>query len=208
MVRKPQTEDEELVRLAQNGDPDAFGELVLRYQNKMYGLARRMTDTEEDAEDVIQEAFVKAFNSIGSFRGDSRFSTWLYRITVNHALVKLRKRGMPSVSLDAPDSTGEYALLGSLLDIGPDPLTKLLEGESQRVLDDAIADLPSNYRTVFVLRHIEEISTAEIGRMLKASTSAVKSRLHRARIALRNRLQRKIEAELSTQQARSMCNAA
>ena len=97
--------DPELVRLSQDGDSDAFGELVRRYENKIYRLARRMTDSREDAEDVLQETFIKAFQSISGFKGRSKFSTWLYRVTVNMALMKRRSRRTVVESLDEPIAT-------------------------------------------------------------------------------------------------------
>jgi RNA polymerase sigma-70 factor (ECF subfamily) len=186
--RRAEVTDENLVKLGKKGDTDAFGTLMLRYQNKIYRLARRMTETDEDAEDVLQEAFIKAYRSLGSFKGRSKFSTWLYRITVNLALMKLRRKKLDSVSLDEPVSTDEGIIQRDIEDSGLDPLEKLIEAESQDVLDRAIAGLPPAYRAVFVLRHVEGLSTEETARILKVSIPAVKSRLHRTRIVLREKL--------------------
>jgi RNA polymerase sigma-70 factor (ECF subfamily) len=186
--RHAEATDENLVRLAKKADTDAFGTLMLRYQNKIYRLARRMTETDEDAEDVLQEAFIKAFRSLSSFKGRSKFSTWLYRITVNLALMKLRRKKLDSVSLDEPVSTDEGVIQRDIEDSGLDPLEKLIETESQDVLGKAIAELPPAYRAVFVLRHVEGLSTEETARILKVSVPAVKSRLHRTRIVLREKL--------------------
>jgi RNA polymerase sigma-70 factor (ECF subfamily) len=180
----------ELVRRAQRGDGKAFGGLVARYQDKIYRLARRMTETDEDAEDVLQEAFVKAYKSLPTFEGKSRFSTWLYRITVNLALMKLRKRKIDAVSMDIPVSTEEGSVPREFENGRPDPLQRLVEQESRDVLDRAIAHLPAGYRAVFVLRHVEELSTEETARILGISVAAVKSRLHRTRILLREQLLR------------------
>ncbi|MGD8627515.1 MAG: sigma-70 family RNA polymerase sigma factor [bacterium] len=180
--------DEELVRLAKGGDTAAFGKLMERYQNKIYRLGRRMTETDEDAEDVLQEAFIKAFKSLGRFREKSKFSTWLYRITVNQALMKLRKKKLDAVSLDEPVATEEGSVQRDIEDDTLDPLDKLIETESLETLDMAIADLPPGYRAVFVLRHVEELSTEETARILKISVPAVKSRLHRTRAALKEKL--------------------
>ena len=180
--------DEELVRLAKDGDTAAFGKLMERYQNKIYRLGRRMTETDEDAEDVLQEAFIKAFKSLGRFKEKSKFSTWLYRITVNQALMKLRKRKLDAVSLDEPVATEEGSVQRDLEDETLDPLDQLIETESLESLDQAIADLPPRYRAVFVLRHVEELSTEETARILKISVPAVKSRLHRTRMALKEKL--------------------
>jgi RNA polymerase sigma-70 factor (ECF subfamily) len=185
--QKPET-DEQLVGFAQKGDKDAFGKLMLRYQNKIYRLARRMTETDEDAEDVLQEAFVKAFRSIKGFKGKSKFSTWLYRITVNLALMKLRRKKLDTVSLDAPVTTDEGIMQRDIEDSGLDPLQQLMGAERREILDLAIGELPPSYRAVFVLRHVEGLSTEETADILKISVPAVKSRLHRTRLALREKL--------------------
>jgi RNA polymerase sigma-70 factor (ECF subfamily) len=180
--------DQQLVLLAKKGDTDAFGKLMLEYQNKIYRLARRMTATDEDAEDVLQEAFIKAFRSLSGFKGKSKFSTWLYRITVNLALMKLRRKKLDSVSLDEPVSTDEGTVQREIEDEVLDPLEALIESESMEVLDEAIDELPSGYRAVFVLRHVEGLSTEETAKILRISVPAVKSRLHRTRLALKEKL--------------------
>jgi RNA polymerase sigma-70 factor (ECF subfamily) len=188
MAKPQQKKDTELVSLARRGDKDAFGELMLRYQSKIYRLARRMTETDEDAEDVLQEAFIKAFRALSGFKGKSKFSTWLYRITVNLALMKLRRKKIETVSLDEPVLTGEGAVQRSIEDESLDPLEKLIESESMELLDDAISAIPASYRAVFVLRHVEGLSTEETAKILGISVAAVKSRLHRTRLALREKL--------------------
>ena len=181
-------DDQDLVRLARTGDRRSFGKLVLRYQSKIYRLARRMTATDEDAEDVLQEAFVKAYRSLPEFKGESKFSTWLYRITVNLALMKLRKRKVDAVSLDIPVRTEEGEVPRDFQNGKPDPLANLMEKEAREVLDRAIAELPPSYRAVFVLRHVEGLSTGDTARILRVSVPAVKSRLHRTRTLLRSKL--------------------
>jgi RNA polymerase sigma-70 factor (ECF subfamily) len=188
MARAAELDDQELVGFARRGDQRAFGELVRRYQNKIYRLARRMTETDEDAEDVLQEAFVKAYRSLSQFEGKSKFSTWLYRITVNLALMKLRKRHIESVSLDVPLATEDGEVQRDFQNGGPDPLARLVSKESTEVLDRAIAELDAGHRAVFILRHVEGLSTGETARILKISVPAVKSRLHRTRIELRAKL--------------------
>jgi RNA polymerase sigma-70 factor (ECF subfamily) len=208
MMKMRTFNDDELVRLSQNGNSDAFGELVLRYQSKMHRLARRMTQTEEDAEDVVQEAFVKAFQGITNFKRKSKFSTWLYRITVNHALMRLRRKEIDSVSLDEPDTSGEHGAPRKIPDTAPDPLMKLVEVESQKMLDKAIAGLRPAHQAVFVLRHVEELSTDETGRILDISTAAIKSRLHRARNALRDNLAAPIKTDGNVGQTDTVYTAA
>ena len=182
--------DEDLVLRAKGKDTRAFDELVTRYQNKIYRLARRMTATEEDAEDVLQEAFVKAYRSLGGFKGKSRFSTWLYRITVNLALMKLRKRKLETVPLDQPIDTGDGLVQRDLEDDALNPLERMIAAESKEILDAAIADLPAGHRAVFVLRDVEKLSTEDTAKVLGITIPAVKSRLHRTRIMLKERLLR------------------
>lgn len=180
--------DSQLVRAAKRGDRSAFGELVRRYESKIYRLARRMTPSDQDAEDVVQEAFVKAYRSLGEFREKSKFSTWLYRIAVNLSLMKLRRKRLEVISLDQKMSTDDGDMVIEFEDQSPDPLRRLLEKESATVLDRAIDSLSPSYRAVFVLRHVEGFSTEETARILKTSVAAVKSRLHRARLALQEKL--------------------
>ena len=187
-MKRASVKDEQLVRRAKKGDADSFGKLVTRYQDKIYRLARRMTETDEDAEDVLQEAFVKAFKSLRGFKERSKFSTWLYRITVNLALMKLRQKRVNAVSLDQPVEAGEGQISRDIEDASPDPLAALLKKESQEILGRAINELPPDRRAVFVLRHVEGLSTQETARILRLTVSAVKSKLHRTRIALRERL--------------------
>ncbi len=182
--------DPELVSLTQDGSSEAFGQLVKRYESKVYRLARRMTDTQEDAEDVLQEACIKAFTAISGFKGNSKFSTWLYRITVNLALMKRRARKNIVESLDEPIGTKDGEIVRDIGDTSSDPLTLLILKESREILDRAMEDLYPANRAVFILRHIEGMSTEETGQVLNISLAAVKSRLHRARLSLRTTLLR------------------
>ena len=192
--------DQELVRFAQDGDSEAFGELVLRHQNKIYRLARRMTDSPEDAEDVLQEAFIRAFKSIGGFKAESTFPTWLYRITINLALMRKRGKKQTFEYLDEPISTPHGEIKRDIADMGYDPLTALIAKESREILDRAITDLSPANRAVFVLRHIEGLSTEETKKILNISIPAVKSRLHRTRETLKENLLR-----LAGEEARALC---
>jgi len=194
--------DEEIVALVRKGHAEAFDHLVLRYQEKIYRLARRLTRTEEDAEDVLQEAFVKAYQSLPDFKGTSRFYTWLYRITINLALMKLRKDRFRFVSLDEPVETERGEVRRDFPHAGRDPLAELIQKESNCILDRAIEQLSPTSRAVFVLRHVEGLSTEETGRVLNLSAQAIKSRLHRARTALAERL-----GALVRDDARASCGA-
>lgn len=177
--------DEELVRRAQADDDRAFGELVSRYETKVFSLALKMVRNPEDAEDVLQDTFLRAYRGIKSFKGNSTFSTWIYRITANSALMRLRKKQLPTVSIEDAD---ERETPVNIADWSPGPVEQLLSQELQRVMDEAIEALPAEFRQVFVLRDIEEMSNAEAAEILDLSVAAVKSRLHRARLKVRNRL--------------------
>jgi RNA polymerase sigma-70 factor (ECF subfamily) len=194
--------DPELVRLAQDRNCEAFGELVNRYRSRIYRLARRLTDCQEDAEDVLQEAFIRAYRAIGGFKGNSKFSTWLFRITVNFAAMKRRGKRNNMESLDEPISTRDGEIQRDFRDTGDDPLAALITKEVRENLDKAISGLSPTNRAVFVLRHVEGLSTEETTEILNISIPAVKSRLHRSRLALQEKLTR-----LARQEAEAMCCA-
>jgi RNA polymerase sigma-70 factor (ECF subfamily) len=177
--------DEQLVRKSQQDDERAFGELVSRYESKVYSLALKMVRNPEDAEDVLQDTFLRAYRGIKSFKGNSTFSTWIYRITANSALMRLRKRQLPTVSIDDAD---EREAPINIADWAPGPVEQMLNQETQAAMTEAIEALPPEFRQVFVLRDIEELSNAEVADILDLSVAAVKSRLHRARLKVRNRL--------------------
>lgn len=177
--------DEELVHRAQQDDERAFGELVTRYESKVYSLAMKMLRNPEDAEDVLQDTFLRAYRGIKSFKGNSTFSTWVYRITANSALMRLRKKQLPQVSIEDADERDAPI---SIADWAPGPVEQLLNQEMQKVMDEAIDALPAEFRQVFILRDVEEMSNAEVAEILDLTVAAVKSRLHRARLKVRNRL--------------------
>jgi len=181
----PAVTDEELVRKSKEDDERAFGELVSRYESKVYSLALRMVRNPEDAEDVLQDTFLRAYRGIKSFQGASTFSTWVYRITANSALMKLRKKQLPTVSIDDAD---ERETPVNIADWSPGPVEQLLSKELQHEMDEAIGALPPEFRQVFILRDVEERSNAEVAEILDLSVAAVKSRLHRARLKVRNSL--------------------
>jgi RNA polymerase sigma-70 factor (ECF subfamily) len=177
--------DQALVTRAQHDDERAFGELVHRYESKVYSLALKMLRNPEDAEDVLQDTFLRAYRGIKSFQGHSTFSTWIYRITANSALMRLRKRQLPTVSIDDAD---EREAPINIADWAPGPVEQMLSQETQTAMAEAIESLPVEFRQVFVLRDLEELSNAEVAEILDLSVAAVKSRLHRARLKIRNRL--------------------
>ena len=177
--------DDALVKRAQQDDERAFGELVTRYESKVYSLAMKMLRNPEDAEDVLQETFLRAYRGLKSFKGNSTFSTWIYRITANSALMRLRKKQLPQVSIEDSD---ERETPIAIADWAPGPAEQLLNQEMQRVMDEAIESLPHEFRQVFILRDVEEMSNSDVAEILDLSVAAVKSRLHRARLKVRNRL--------------------
>lgn len=177
-----------LVSAAKAGDMAAFEELVNRYERKIFRLAQNITQNREDAEDVMQDAFLKSFQHLGDFQGDSRFYTWLVRITVNEALMKLRKRRPNQVSLDEPLVTEEDLLPREIEDWGPSPEQRYAQNEMHGILSGVVGELEPAFRIVFLLRDVEELSTEETAQLLGLSVSAVKSRLLRARLKLRHRL--------------------
>jgi RNA polymerase sigma-70 factor, ECF subfamily len=193
-------DDSALVYLAQAGDSRAFDELVLRYKDKVYRLAYKILRHEEDAAEVLQEAFLSAYRGIGNFKHESTFSTWLYRIATNASLMRFRKRRDNLVSLEQSQPPGEDTEPLPIADWSAQPLQELLDSETRAVMEDSIRRLPEQLRTVFVLRVMEEMSNAEVGGILDLTVAAVKSRLHRARILLRDRLNRYFTDRMSRQE--------
>jgi RNA polymerase sigma-70 factor (ECF subfamily) len=183
-----------LLAQAREHDTQAFGELVRRYENKIFRLAQHITQNREDAEDVLQETFLKAYEHLDQFQGNSKFYTWVVRIAVNQALMKLRRRKTDkSVSLDETIDTGEDTIVREIAAWDEDPEQRFSREEIGRILDTAIQDLEPPYRSVFVLRDIEALSTEETADALGLSVPAVKSRLLRARLQLREKLTRQFK---------------
>ena len=187
----PAVSELELVDQARQGDTAAFGELVNRYERNIFRLARHITQNEEDAEDVLQETFLKAFSNLSQFQGHSKFYTWLVRIAVNESLMKLRRRKSDKlVSLDEPVGTDQDAVPREIAAWDENPEQKYGRAEMNAILTKAIDSLSSGFRTVFLLRDVEELSTEETATALDLSIPAVKSRLLRARLQLREKLNR------------------
>jgi RNA polymerase sigma-70 factor (ECF subfamily) len=184
-------EDEhQLVAAAKSGDATAFEELVSRYERKIFRLTMNITRNREDAEDAMQDAFLKSYSHLKTFQGDSRFYTWLVRIAANEALMRLRKRRPNQFSLDEPIEGDEDLMPRELQDWGPGPEQRFAQTEMREILAGVIEELEPDYRIVFVLRDIEELSTEETAASLGISIPAVKSRLLRARLKLREKLNR------------------
>jgi len=180
-----------LVTKAREGDDRAFADLVKRYEAKIFRLAQHITQNREDAEDVLQEAFLKAYEHLGQFQGQSKFYTWIVRIAVNQALMKLRKRKSDrSVSLDDDIDTGEDKVAREIAAWDENPEQRYTREEMNQILTAAIEGLAPIYRAVFVLRDVDGLSTEEAAEALDLSVPAVKSRLLRARLQLRDKLTR------------------
>lgn len=193
-----ETPESELVAGAKSGNNEAFEELVNRYEKKIYRLALRLTGNAEDAEDVLQETFLKAFEHLPDFRQDSRFYTWLVRIAVNEGLMKLRKRrsDRSEPMQDSVDEDGQV-MPREFRDWKPNPEQLLSQDEMEAVLLNAARKLPPSLRTVFMLRDVEELSTEETADALNLTPGAVKARLFRARFHLREELSKTFKRERS-----------
>jgi RNA polymerase sigma-70 factor (ECF subfamily) len=180
--------DEELVRRVQQGNMAAFEELVRRYERKVYNITYRLLGNEQDATEALQDTFLRAYRFIPKFAFKSSFYTWLYRIATNVSLTRLRRRkNVEVVSLDAPVPDTED-LKFDLPDTSQTPEEAFARKRLREKLDQAVRELPEEYRQVVVLRDLEGLSNEEVSRILKLSVPAVKSRLHRARLALREKL--------------------
>jgi RNA polymerase sigma-70 factor, ECF subfamily len=180
-------EEAALLERAQQGDREAFWELAAPSVDAIYRLAHRLVRSDEDAEDVVQETYLQALKAIAEFRGQSRFTTWIHRIAVNQALMKLRKRRKDVFPLESVES-GEMGYPLSLVDWSESALGEVVRKEASGILESAIEDLPVDLKTVVVLRDINGLSNEEAAQALELPIGAVKWRLHRARTLLRDRL--------------------
>jgi RNA polymerase sigma-70 factor, ECF subfamily len=188
MVNKNNSHPVDLAAL-KRGDRHAFARMVDAYSDIIYRLALKMLGDEQDAEDVLQETFIKAFKNIHNFEGRSKISTWLYRIAVNEALMLLRKRKGVIVDIDQEYETDEGELMPrQITDWCCLPEKELMSGETRHAIDQAIQTLSDANRAAFLLRDVEGLSTQEAAEVLNISESAVKVRLMRARMALRESL--------------------
>lgn len=182
-------DEKSLIAGLKAGEKMACACLVKRYASQMYAVALRITGDESEAEEVLQEAFISACGKIHTFEERSRLSTWLYRIATNAALMHLRQRREDTVSLDEPQLMAEGdELPRQLSDWSVEPSEQVLSNELRQVLEEAIHKLPPSLRAAFVLRDIQGLSTQEAAEVLDISPGALKVRLHRARLQLRELL--------------------
>jgi RNA polymerase sigma-70 factor (ECF subfamily) len=189
------TSDEVLVQRFKNGDRSAFSELVERHQNRIFGLCYRWMGNQQAAEEVAQEVFVSLFRSLERFRGDAKFSTWLYRVTVNHCknqnLYRNRRAHGRHESLDSAPEDGFVREIESG-DRGAD--VGILQSEAERVLQSGLDALEEEHRQIILLRDLEDLSYEEISSLLNLAKGTVKSRLHRARTELARQLSLRMTA--------------
>ncbi|MFQ3675687.1 MAG: sigma-70 family RNA polymerase sigma factor [Endomicrobiia bacterium] len=188
--------DAHLVSKAQKGDAYSLEQLIKRYEDKIYNLAFHILGDENEAYDVLQETSMSVFQHLNEFKQKSNFSTWLYRIAINTALMKKRKQKKQTVSTETGDNITQYMDLGALKNLrdwSSDPVLNMENKELKKVLDDSLQKIPEKYRSVVVLKDLENRSLEEIAKILNISVPAVKSRLHRARMILRFMLDRYIK---------------
>jgi len=178
--------DDEVVRRIRGGDNPLFEILIRRYNQRLYRIARAILGDDAEAEDVMQHAYVEAYSHLGQFEGRAQFSTWLTKIAVYEALARVRRRRREFCV--GPVAEGDEDLLGTLRSAGPDPEQLTHEGELRALLDSAIETLPALYRSVFVLREVEGMSTVDTAECLEVSEQVVKTRLYRARALLREEI--------------------
>lgn len=183
---RPETDDLELARMAAGGNLAAFEMLYKRYYRRTFSLALRMTGSQTEAEDLTQEVFIQLFRKIGSFRGDSAFSTWLHRMTVNQVLMHFRKRSFRNEKTSEDGEMPEQTVSGTA---NPSRMAVI----DRIALKTAINDLPKGYKSVFVLHDVEGFEHEEVARMLGISIGTSKSQLHKARLKLRNLLAKQAE---------------
>ena len=182
-------DDVTLVHASKTGDIAAFEELVKRYDSKLLRIAQHVTHNREDAQDVVQEAFLKAFQKLEQFQENSKFSTWLVRIAINQSLMKLRKQHRKSeVSINQGFQTEEDVLSPEIADWAPNPEERYRASELRQILINTLQELRPSLSVVFVLRDIEGLSTEQTAEALNLSQAAVKTRLLRARLQLREGL--------------------
>jgi RNA polymerase sigma-70 factor (ECF subfamily) len=191
--------EKELVEKAKQGDRTALAELVNRYSERIYNLALRMLRRKEDAEDVLQETFLTVIEKLHTFDGRSSFFTWIYRIATNACLMKLRKKKVTFQEISDDPDFHDNIESRVFVDWSQDPSLQLFDSEVKQKLDEAIKTLSDIYRSVFILRDIEELSIKETSAILNITEENVKIRLRRARQFLRDALSGYFEERMQTQ---------
>lgn len=185
-------EDDKFVRRAIEGDQDAFKELMNKYQKPLYFHVLKMVRNHEQVEDLVQEAFMKAFNNLNSYNTNYAFSTWLYRITTNHTIDYLRKKKLNTTSINEPVKTRDGEMEIQISD-GAETDRNIIRKERKQIIHNAINDLPKKYRRVIEMRHLQELSYQEIADQLDLPLGTVKAHIFRAREMLYKELKDKRE---------------
>ncbi len=191
-------DEKTLVKKAQSGDFDAFAKLIDKHKARIYGLALKMTGNEQDAEDIVSDTLIKAIDNIEQFRGEAAFGSWLYSIALNEARRHLgheKRRDLKPIEEYLPHGGGEHSHDEADLFDWKDPHRLLEQDELREIIDNAIAELPVIYREAFLLRYYEELPVKEVAEILSESEAATKSRILRARVALRDMLSKTFEVQ-------------
>ncbi|WP_027664555.1 RNA polymerase sigma factor [Rhizobium leguminosarum] len=192
--------DADLVPLAKMGDEPAIRTIVQRHNQRLFRTARAVIRNDAEAEDVVQAAYVKAFTNLATFRGDAQLSTWLTRITLNEALGRVRARknttGLGEIDMQTTGPGGEVLQFPSSLS-ATDPETELARSQARHLLENAVDELPDDFRAVFVLRDIEGMSTDEAASYLGIRPETAKTRLHRARKMMRQSIEKQLSGAFS-----------
>ncbi len=184
--------DKTVIQRALEGDQKAFAEILSRYRIAIYNLIYKMVHNREETEDLVQEAFIKAFSSLATFNEEYAFSTWLYKIAINNCIDHFRKRKLKTMSMDTPIESKDGTINREFSDSSNLPDDTLLSKEKAHLIENAIQSLPEKYRISIVLRHNEDRSYEEISEILKIPLGTVKARIFRAREMLKKQLKGKI----------------
>lgn len=187
-VNKNWPPDSELIKRALGGDQAAYRGIMERYRGPIFGLVYRMVRNRLQAEDIVQETFIKAFAALANFNEEYAFSTWLYKIAINNCIDSFRKKKLATFSLDSPIPAKDGEIPRDFADAAASPERTLLARERTKLIEEAIASLPERYRICIILRHHEDRSYEEISQMLHVPLGTVKARIFRAREMLKKRL--------------------
>ncbi len=187
-IEQRRAEDQKLIHAARNGDQKAYEALLNKYRNLVYHVMIKMVRNPQEAEDLSQEAFIKAFNALASFNEEFAFSTWLMKIATNNCIDYLRKKKLKTYSIDEPIQYKDERVKIEVPDKDPTPEKLLLTEERKTLIDDAVQSLPPRYRHVIVLRHKEEKSYEDIAEILRLPLGTVKARIFRAREMLNKKI--------------------
>ncbi len=184
--------DIDLIRQALAGDQQGYREILKRYRAPLYNLLFRMVHNKMEAEDLVQEAFIKAFGALATFNDEYAFSTWLFKIAINNCIDHFRKKRLKTFSLDKPIDARDGEIRRELPDVTYQPENTLLSKEKTQLIEQAIQNLPEKYRISIILRHTEEKSYEEISQILNIPLGTVKARIFRAREMLKKQLKSKL----------------